>query len=329
MNTNLLIIALLATYMGFYSCGQKPAASNTVKEVQNDASSKTIHLDDLPISHTIYDVRYQMSDSLVVHKTAEILSDTEDRNLSIQDYAILYNCFVFVRIHKEERAKEVIKHAFLIKYLNGNRFYHSFVEYTQVLHEQSRDLLYQSIGAYLLNRRRKGCILDANKLQISERDTTYVYKEITSVLYNISDSMVFCKTADILLDTTIHNLSSSNFATIYTYYLIGGIDEAASEAISDYVFGKFHGDKSFTNSFVDYARLLKKENKDELYRDIITDLAFSWYANNTTGEYEDNLKSPEKIKAFLREVSMPLYTELISPEYKPLLTSISANISAN
>ena len=29
-------------------------------------------------------------------------------------------------------------------------------------------------------------------------------------------------------------------------------------------------------------------------------MAFSWYANNTTGEYEDNLKTPEKIKAFAK-----------------------------
>ena len=329
MNVNLLMVILLATCMGLSSCRQNTPSSDAVKEVESNADIATVSLDDWAVDHAIYNIRYQVSDSLVVHGTAKILLDRKDRKLSVQDGALQYNYFVFVRIHDEERAKELIKHAFLIKYLNSNHFYHSFVEYAKVLYEQSRGLFYKSLGAHLLNRRRKDCILDENELQISEQDTTSVYDGIKSVLYNISDSMVICKTTDILLDTNIHHLSTSEFATIYAYYLIGGIDEAASEAISDYVFSKFHSDISFTTSFIEHTQALKKKNKDELYRDIITDLAFSWYANNTTGEYEDNLKTPEKIKAFLREVSKPLYTELIQPEYKQLLISISDNVSAD
>lgn len=329
MSANLLIVIFLAVCMGFSSCGQSPTASDSVKETENNADTEAISPDDMAVDLAIYDVRYQMPDSMVVHKTSEILSDKGDRTLSIQDFAILYNYYVFVRVYNNEGTKEQTKGAFLNKYLSSNRFYHSFIKYVQTLHEQSRTLLYQSIGAVLLNKRHTSICGKGNDLQPSEQDTTPVYKELKSILYNISDSMIIRKTASILLDNEIHHLSTSEFATIYAYYLIGGIDEAASEAISDYVCDKIHGDLSFTTSFIEHAQALKKKNKDELYRNIITDLAFSRYANSTIGEYADNLRSPEIIKAFLKTVSIPLYSELVLPEYKQLLTSISATISAD
>ena len=329
MNTNILIIIFLAACMGFSSCEQSPPSSDAVKETEDVADTATMSLNDMAVDPAIYAVRYQMSDSLVVNKTYKILSDKEDRNLSAQDFAILYNYYVFVRVNNNEDTNGQIKSALLSKYFNSNQFYHSFIKYVQTLHEQGRDLLYKGIGSDLLNTRHTSIYGEGNNLKPTGHDTALVYKEIKSVLYNISDSMIIRKTTNILLDNKIQHLSTLEFATIYAYYLIGGIDEAASEAISDYVFSKFHSDISFTTSFIEHAQALKKKNKDELYRDIITDLAFSWYANNTTGEYEDNLKTPEKIKAFLREVSKPLYTELIQPEYKQLLISISATVSAN
>lgn len=329
MNAKSLIIILLVCCMGFSSCGQSPTASEAVKEVQNDADTVAISLDNRSISYAIYVVRYQMSDSLVVHKTSEILSDKEDRVLSTQDFATLYNYFVFVRILDNEGTKGQIKRAFLRKYFNSTRFYHCFTEYVQTLHEQNRDLLYKGIGSYLLDKRHTSICGEGNDLQLAEQDTTPIYREIRFILYNTSDTMIICKTADILLNKETRHLSTSEFATIYSYYIISGIDEAASEGISDYVWDKFHDDANFTKSFIVHARALKKKNKDKLYRYIISDLAFSWYANSPTGEYCDNLRTPEIIKAFLKKTSKPLYTELIQPEYSQLLTSISATVSAD